>query len=185
VVRHLTHAWSGRDVKCAARHERAALSCAHVAYCPQAVGRSSSPLAATMRSLAFLALALALTSCGPFRPPSFDSTVLLSKNESQCVATLTGSWPNLPHDPSQWFVGGRTSLTVSVSAPSAVGSYDASRISVEYAWPSSRYSLKGLTGRVEFTPSTFIIALTQDLDGSTKKLEMNGTYAIRNPEGCG
>ena len=47
----LTSAWSGRDVKFAARHERAALSCAHVAHYAYAGGRSSFSLGAvTVRS---------------------------------------------------------------------------------------------------------------------------------------
>ena len=130
-------------------------------------------------------LALTLTGCGPFRPPQFDSEVTLAKDGPRCVATIHGTWPNLPHDPVQWFVGGRTNLTVRVSSPNPGGRQVASQITVIYAWPNSvPYSLEGLSGHVEFTDDAFIVELSQNLDGSMKTLEMNGRYVITNPTGC-
>lgn len=138
-----------------------------------------------MRSLASVVLALPLTACGPFRPPAFDSLATLSRDATTCVTTIHGTWPNLPHDPRQWFVGGRTNLTVTVHSPNSQGRHVASELTVYYAWPNSApYSLEGLSGYVEFRGDQFVVELAQSLDGSTKNLEMNGIYAVGNQAGC-
>jgi hypothetical protein len=138
-----------------------------------------------LRSLLFATIALLLTACGPFRPPSFDKSVSLGRDNLTCVTTLRGTWPNLPHNPIQWFVGGRTNLTVTMHSPNSVGRYAADQIPVYYAWPNSLpYQLGGLSGYLQFHKDAVDIDISQTLDGSTKPLEMNGHYAISNPSGC-
>jgi len=131
-------------------------------------------------------LLLTVSGCGgPFRPPRFDSTVSLSSDRGHCVTTIHGTWPNLPDNPVQWFIGGRTNLVVSVSFPNSEGVHPASDITVYYTWSTSApYLLKGLSGRVEFRGNAFVADLSQTLDGSTKRLELSGSYIISNPQGC-
>src|SRR3954462_2928120 len=91
-------------------------------------------------------LSLTVSGCGgPFRPPLFDSTVSLSRDRGHCVTTLHGTWQNLPDNPVQWLLGGRTHLIVSVSPADSDASHRASGIRVYYTWPTSDpYLLQGL-----------------------------------------
>ena len=140
---------------------------------------------ATLRAFLFATTALSLTACGPFRPPNFEKSVSLSRDNSACVTTIRGTWPNLPHNPIQWFVGGSTALTVTVHTPNSIGRYAADQIAVYYAWPNSPpYQLRGLKGYLQFQNDAVDLDLSQTLDGSTKPLEMNGHYAIANASAC-
>jgi hypothetical protein len=77
-------------------------------------------------------MTFALTSCGPFRPPNFEKVATLNREKDVCVITIRGTWPNLPHDPRQWFVGGRTALNVLVRSPNSLGTHSTDQIVVHY-----------------------------------------------------
>lgn len=130
---------------------------------------------------------LLLSACGgPFRPPDFEKHVQLASEGSLCMTSLQGTWPNLPHNPIQWLVGGRSNLLVAIRSPANKGRYEADQISVYYAWPNSApYQITGLSGYVEFKSNTFVVDLSQSLDKRiNEKLEFNGKYSIRNPNDC-
>jgi hypothetical protein len=140
-----------------------------------------------MRLYPICLLVLLLSSCGgPFRPPNFEKSVQLASEGSLCVTRLQGTWPNLPHNPIQWFVGGRTNLLVTVRSPSKQERYTTDQITVYYTWPNSApYQLKELSGYVEHQGELFIVDLSQNLDKTTnRQLEMNGKYVVKNPNGC-
>src|SRR5450631_3705324 len=86
----------------------------------------------SLRFLLICTTTFALASCGPFRPPNFDKSDTLNREQEVCVITIHGTWPNLPHDPRQWFVGGRTALNVLVRIPSSLGTHSADQIVVQY-----------------------------------------------------
>lgn len=139
-----------------------------------------------MRLVLGCILAVLLVGCGgPFLPPEFEKGVFLAAKNSDCVITIKGTWPNLPHNPVQWFVGGRTDLIVTVYSKNNRGRHSAEQIVVYYTWPSGpTYMLKGISGYVEFQNNMLEIDLSQTLDGTTKKLEVNGSYVIGNPGNC-
>lgn len=122
---------------------------------------------------------------GPFRPPEFEKTVLLAAENQECVATIKSTWPNLPHNPVQWFVGGRTDLLITVRSKNGRGRHSAEQIAVTYTWPKSpSYKLEGVSGHIEFQDNGLELDLSQTLNGKTKALEVNGSYVISNPGAC-
>ncbi len=129
-------------------------------------------------------VAILLAGCGPFRPPAFDNNVNLRPGDQMCIASIKGSWPNLPGNPVEWFVGGRTPLTVEIHFPNSRGRYEAQRIVVYYVWPSSSYPLKQLSGHIEFDGQHLSVDLMQNLRGTPERLREKGSYVVRNPDGC-
>lgn len=122
---------------------------------------------------------------GPFRPPEFEKAVLLTVENQDCVATIKGTWPNLPHNPVQWFVGGRTELLVTVHSKNGRGRHSAEQTAVYYTWPKSpSYKLEGVSGYIEFQDNRLRVELSQTLDGKAKVLEVNGSYVVSNPDAC-
>jgi hypothetical protein len=79
-----------------------------------------------MQSVLLGIFMILLEGCGgPFRPPSFDKSVTAEAKDIVCITRIKGGWPNLPHNPMEWFVGGRTDLSVEVHSPKGSGKYDA------------------------------------------------------------
>jgi hypothetical protein len=148
-------------------------------------------IAAYLIVIAILVLFVGVFSFGgPFRPPSFDKFVTPSKTDGFCLTQLHGSWPNLPHDPAQWFWGGRSELTFQVYTQSTHGRYDASQLDLYILWTHSkqRISIK-YSGYVEFKGAEFIVNLYDDeppADGTKghTPFHENGSYTITNPSGC-
>jgi hypothetical protein len=131
---------------------------------------------------------IAFGLAGPFRSPTFEKTVVLKKDGERCVTQLHGTWPNLPHNPAEWLVGGRTDLIVDVYTPNGKGRYDAKEIDVYYQWPDKRYrvSIK-YSGHVEFKENKFTLELYKDPSEKQKtraEFYENGSYIISNVDGC-
>ena len=139
-----------------------------------------------MRPLLTFVLAASLTACGPFRAPAFNASVAVSQAESGCVARIEGSWPNLPHNPAEWFHGGRTSLAVLVYSPATSGHFRSDQIAVYYAFAgTSPYKDSILSGGyVAYGSGTLTVDLEETSAGTPTKAAFNGRYTISNQAAC-